>query len=299
MSWYIYSIATALCFTGMVLCTRYLGNKGFSAKQILTFLLGFALLGFLLLNVGTIPAMLHSENFPAFLVIIIISAIFGVIGNLSDFTAVIKSPNPGFAGAIKSSNVLLTTLLSVLLFNSSLTWLKFLGAVIVIIGVILLVVDRKKVINPTKAVATNKGFFNWKVLAIIAAVTFSFMILGQKQAIRLGFSSPEINLFIFGFNFAAFVVSSRRELKGWFTDKIRIKTLIVFAFFAGVFSLLANYFSVIGVGLAPNPGYNESIKYTQNLFITLLAIPLLHASFNKQKLAGVIVILAGAIMVVL
>lgn len=299
MPWYIYSIATALCFTGMILCTRHLGNKGFSAKQILTFLLGFAFFGFLFFNTGAVSLASRSENLPVFLVVIIISAVFSVIGNLASFTATIKAPNPGFAGAIQSSNVLLVTLLSVLFFNSSLSLLKFLGAAIVIIGVIVLLVDKRKTIDSAVVAVANKSFFNWKTLAIIAAVAFSLLILGQKQALRLGFSSLQINLFLFGFNFVAFALLSRRELRNLFADKIKMRTLITFAFLAGIFSLMANYLSVIGIGLAPNPGYHESIKYTQNLFIVLLAVPLFHANFNRQKMLGVIIVLVGAVLVVM
>lgn len=298
MPWYIYSVTAALCFAGMMLCTRHLGNKGFSTKQILTFLLGFAFLGFLLLNFGALSSTAHLESFSLlFLVIMMIGALFSIIGNLALFTAVIKAPNPGFVGFIQSSNILLITLLSVLFFGSHLSWLKFLGAVIVMIGVTLLVVDRKKTAHPADGIAADSGFLNWKVLAIVAAVAFSVLVLVQKQALQLGFSSSQINLFIFGLNFATFLFLSRRELRSWFADTIRIKTLVAFTLLAGTFSLLANYVSVIGIGLAPNPGYSESIKYTKDVFITLLAVPLFHTSIDRRKTLGVIAMLVGTVLI--
>jgi uncharacterized membrane protein len=295
MPWYIYSAASAILFTGMVLIVRKLGNKGFSSKQILTFLLGFALIGFLLLNGSKLFQISNAENFSTFLVVVIISSVFYTIGNFADFTAMIKSPNPGYATATKSSNVILITLLSVLIFGSSLTWSKLLGAIIVMAGVILLVIDRKAVKN----VGIGKGLNDWRILAAVAAVSFALAVLGQKWALRIGFSSAQINLFIFALTFLSFLVWSRKDIKGWISDKVSLKFFLPLVFFAGAFSCLANYFSVIGVGQAPNPGYSESIKYTQNLFIVFLAVPLLGAKFNKQKFLGVVTVLVGAVIVVL
>jgi len=293
MPWYIYSILASLSFVGMVLCTRYLGNKGFSSKQILLFLFGFAFFGFVISNIGSFAVWTSGQSL-IFLLILIIAAILSAIGNWADFTAVIKAPNPGFAGVIKSSNVLLVAIFSVLIFGSSLSLAKLLGILLVIGGIALVIIEKNNVITESE-----KSSSGWKVMAGISALSFGLEVLCIKKAIQLGLSAAQINLFIFGFNFLAFVILTRKEVKNYFKDKIKLKIFLPIVLLAAAFSFIANIFNVKGLAIAPNPGYNESIKNTQILFSTLLSVPLFGAMLNKQKLFGVIVALIGVIILVI
>ena len=295
MPWYIYSILASLSFVGMVLCTRYLGNKDFSSKQILLFLSGFAFFEFLAINTGTLNSIWESEHFSAFIVIMTIASIFAVIGNWADFTAVIKAPNPGFVGAIKNSNVLLIVFFSVFIFGSSLSLTKLLGVLFVIGGIIAVVIEKKNI----SIKQAEKLFLRWDVLAVMGALSFTIFVLGIKKASQIGFSSPQINLFLFGFNFLAFTILNRKEIKDYFRDTVKLKNFLPIAFLAATFSFVANIFNIKGIAIAPNPGYHESIKNTQILFTTLLSVPLLGASLSKQKLLGVIVVLVGIIILVI
>ena len=45
MPWFIYSLLSASLFVGLYLCIRWLTDKGVAPKQILLFMVGFALLG--------------------------------------------------------------------------------------------------------------------------------------------------------------------------------------------------------------------------------------------------------------
>ena len=295
MPWYIYSIVAAFSFVGMVLCTRYLGNKGFSSKQILFFLFGFAFFEFLVLNARTLTSIWKFEQFSVFLFVMTIAGVFAVIGNWADFTAVIKAPNPGFVGAIKNSNVLLIVFLSVLMFGSSLSLTKLLGVLLVVGGMILLILEKRN--SNTKQI--ERSFFRWEVLAAIAAVSFAIAVLGVKQASQIGFSSPQINLFLFGFNFLAFTLINRREIKNYFQDTAKLKGFLPIVFLAGTLAFIGNIFNIQGIITAPNAGYHESIKNTQILFTTLLSVPLLGASLSKQKLLGIILVLAGIVILVI
>lgn len=296
MTWYLYSIATAICFSVMYMCNKYLGNKGYQAKQILTFLIGIAFLEFILFSGGALSKTIESDNFIPFLYIIIPSAIMGIIGNLSAFTAGIKSPNPGFATAIQSGSILVVTFVSVLFLGSSLSWFKLLGSLTVIIGVALLVINK---INKQKNQSSvNKGL-EWEILSVFAAIGFALMAIGTKMAYQLGFSALEINIFIFGINFLGFLILGRKQLKQWVWEIKKNKNFLFFIFIAGTFSFLGNIFTVKGLGLAPNPGYHDAVRYTQILFTTLASAPLLNSSLNKQKLLGVITVLIGVIIIAL
>jgi drug/metabolite transporter (DMT)-like permease len=296
MSWYIFSILAALSFTGMVLCTRYLGNRGFSSEQILLFILGFAFFGFFIVNVGTLNTIWESENFLSFVFMMAVVSVFIVIINWTGFTAVIKAPNPGFPGAIKGGSALLTTLISVLIFGSSLNLVELLGILLIISGIALLIIEKK---NIPVLKQGREGFLRWDVLSIINALSLTVVVLGIKQVSQMGFSSQQIALVYFGFNFLAFALLTRKEFRSYFQDKNRLKDFLPVVFLAAIFSFVANIFNIKGIAIAPNPGYHEAIKNTQVLFITLLSVPLLGASLTKWKLLGVVLALAGAIILVI
>ncbi len=295
MPWYVYSILSAVLFAGMVLCTRYLGNKGHSAKQILLFLLGFAFLGFLGINVRTIGGVVSSEQFWPFALVMTITGAFIVIGNWVNFTATIRAPNPGFVGAINNSSVLLIILLSVFIFGSPLTLSKLAGALLAVGGMAVLLLEKKD--SSTKLV--ERSSLRWDVLAGIGALTLTISALGVKKVCQMGYSSQEINLFNFGLNFLAFAFLCRKEIVGYFRDKIRLKIFLPVVILSAAFSFFANIFHVKGLAVAPNPGYNEAIKNAYILLVTLLSVPLVGASLNKQKLLGVVMVLAGVIILVI
>jgi len=283
----------ALSLAGMVLCTRFLGNKGFSSKQILIFILGLNALSFLALLIPSFDTFINSANLSIFLIIIAIAGVLSCIGNLTDFTAVIKAPNPGFADAIKSSNILLTLFLSMLLFHSQFSFGKLLGAVFIIIGIALLVVDKKS------AQKNEKLSSNWKVLAIIGAVCFSIVTLFMKKLTQLNFGALEIGLFTSGIAFVFILISGRKEIKNCFSNKEKIKIFLPVVVLASAFSLVAGIFNIKGIALSPNPGYHDAIRNSRILFATLLSVPLLGATINKQSFLGVIAILIGMAILVI
>jgi drug/metabolite transporter (DMT)-like permease len=293
MTWYFYSIFAALSLAGMVLCTRFLGNKGFSSKQILIFMLGLNALSFLMLLIPTFNTFINSANLSIFLVIIAIAGILSYIGNVADFTAVIKAPNPGFADAIKSSNILLTLLLSMLLFHSQFSFGKLLGAVFIIIGIALLVVDKKS------ALKNEKTSSSWKILAVTAAICFSIVTLFMKKLTQLNFGALEIGLFTSGIAFIFTLVSGRKEIRDCFADKEKTKIFLPIVFLASIFSLVAGIFNVKGIALSPNPGYHDAIRNSRILFATLISVPLLGAAMDKKKFLGVLIILIGMAILVI
>ncbi len=276
------------------MCTRHLGNKGFSSKQILLFLLGFVLLGFIILNFGTLNTILEADNLRNFLLIMAVAGIFSALGNWVNFTAVIKAPNPGFAGTIKSTNILFITIFSVLIFGSSWSSIKLLGVVLVIAGITALVIDK----NHASGVETDKAFLKWDVLAFIGALSVTIAILGVKGASQIGFSQSEINLFMFAVNFLAFSFLTRKEVGSYFQDKIKLKSFLPIVFLAAVFSFLGNILNVKGVAIAPNPGYHMAIQNTQILITTLISVPLFGIKFDKWKILGVVIVLFGIIVLV-
>jgi len=295
MPWYIYSILSSLFFAGMILCARYLGNKGFSSKQILLFLFALAFLGFFVLNYKSLDNIASSEKFLLFLIIMLVAGVASVVGNLANFTAIIKSPNPEFVEAIKNSNILLISFLSISLFGSPLASFKILGQILIIIGVYLLISGQNNTVKQNTVNQSSK----WYVLAITGAVGFTIMVLGVKEAIRIGFLPIQINLFIFGFNLLAFTMLTAKEIKGYLISNNQLRAFLPIAFLMTVFSFLGNILNVKGISLAPNPGYHESIKNTQALLVTLLSVPFFGVTIDNIKLLGVLITLTGSIILLI
>ena len=135
LPWYIYSILTSISFVGLYLCIRWLTGMGFAPKQILLFMVSFALPGFLGVTAPSLYDVVNSDKFLGFLAAATFAGIFSSIGHWADFEAIKRAPNPGFATSIRNSSILPVTILSVFLFDSSFHFLKLLGVFLTLAGI--------------------------------------------------------------------------------------------------------------------------------------------------------------------
>ena len=72
------------------------------------------------------------------LIIVICTAIAFLLGALLLNNSVYNAPNPGYATAVGSAQIVLVLFLSVLLFGAQITWIKTVGTFFVMLGVVLL-----------------------------------------------------------------------------------------------------------------------------------------------------------------
>lgn len=301
--WYIYAILASLFFTGMVLCVKKLTDDlKFSSERVLFFVFLFLFLGFLIMDINSLPLVLKSKYFLPLISLTFIGGIFSAIGNWADFKGIKRASNAGYAVAVRNSSILITTLVSVFLFGSELTLFRFGGILAILIGMTLLVVEKKKEKKKNEE-KKEKGVFPWYVFSFIAFFTLAIVILITKEATLLAdFSIQNINLFLFGFSLLIFSLMNRKKLKGYVTDKKDLKIFLFLVIGAALFSFMANFVKIIGLDLAPNPGYNDAIVKSNVLFVTLFSLKplkLFSAELNKQKVLGVIVITVGLIMMVI
>ncbi len=297
MPWFAYSILSACFFVGLYLCIRWLTDKGFAPRQILLFMIGFALLGFLGATAPSLSRVLSSENFLGFLAAGAFAGISSSIGHWADFEAIKRAPNPGFSTSIRNSSILPVTILSVFLFNSHFHLGKLLGVFLILAGVIVLVIQ-KQASSGGKWLRIDPGTY-WIPLAFVALTGYTLTVFGMKKATLLGFSPPEICLCIYIVNFIFFAFICRRDFRSYFHDKTRLKFFLPVVFACAFFAFAVNLLNVKGIDLAPNPGYHEAIRSTNVLFITFLAIPLFSASMDKQKIMGVISTVVGTLILVI
>lgn len=71
--------------------------------------------------------------------LLILAAICSLLGNFLDVQAVKNAPNPGYASALKATQIVLITIIApLLLFKSSLTLPKLFGVILVLIGIAII-----------------------------------------------------------------------------------------------------------------------------------------------------------------
>ena len=134
---------------------------------------------------------------------------------------------------------------------------------------------------------------NWITYAIIAAFSFTVMILLYKKLLLLGINQLLLNLFIFGFvflGFASIVVISKTPVK---LSYLMVALLIA----ASIFSLIGNYSMVKSYFSAPNPGYATTLVSTQLILISVLSIVFFKSEFSWVKFFGIIVVLFGSYLI--
>jgi uncharacterized membrane protein len=298
MPWFFYSFLSSILFVGLYLGIRWLTEKGFAPRQILLFLIGFALLGFLGATVPSLGEVLRSEKFMSFLAAGTFAGIFSSIGHWADFEAIKRAPNPGFSTSIRNCSILPVTLISVVLFHSQFHFLKLGGVFFILAGIIALVIQRKpsSLEDGIQPPARKNA---WIPLSFVALAGYTLTVLGMKEATLLGFSPPEICLCIYIVNFLFFTFLCRKDMRSYFGDKSKLRFFLPVVLSCAFFAFAVNLLNVKGIELAPNPGYHEAIRNTNVLFLTFLAIPLFSASMDKQKILGVIGTVVGIFILVI
>ena len=296
LPWYLYSILTSLSLVGLVLCIRWLTNQGYAPKRILLFMVGIALLGFAALAGPGLARAVGSPNLLGFLLYTGLAGAFATVGHWAEFEAIKRAPNPGYATAIRSCSILPVIVFSVFLFDSTLTIFKLTGALLILGGILALVIEKD---SPPKGEGRDApGKRLWIILALTALTCYSLMVLGIKKATLLGFAPPEICVGIYLVNFVFFAVINLGGMRAYFRDRDGLRQFLPLVIVAALFAMATNLLNVKGLEMAPNPGYHEAIRNTNILLVTLLAVPLFGAHFDKAKMVGVVVILVGIVVMV-
>lgn len=71
------------------------------------------------------------------IILLIVASIFALAGNYLQVTAYKDAPNPGYVNTLVSTQLVLITILSVFLFKSDFTLIKFIGILLVLFGAYL------------------------------------------------------------------------------------------------------------------------------------------------------------------
>jgi len=213
-----------------------------------------------------------------------------MIGNIAGLFAYEKSPNPGYVQVIVSLNAILVMFAAVILFGSSISSLKVIGAVVSVLGLIPLFYRKN-----------HQNFdHGWQLPAILAMLSYGSMFLVVKQMSNLGFSAAEVLLVLFFFASIGFwILHFMRKPKPSNSRYPIFIPIIVYIFVA----FFANLFNFTAINIAPNAGYVLTISNLNVILVLILAIMFFPSNkggeFNLIKWLGALIVVAGVILTII
>lgn len=228
----------------------------------------------------------QSFMIPLDMLTIIIGAgiLFSYIGNVSSLVSIQKAPNPGYSLVISKSYVVFTTLVSVLLFHAELTIKKTIAIIFIVSFSALIMLSQKGVKK-----ATDKS---WLPLSLASFFCWGMLSLTSKYVFTHG-----VNIYIF-LSYVYLVVTicvviEMLKKKVSFDGVIKNKGILLLI---GICSIGFNLFQFIAIKLAPNVGYVNAINASSISAVTICAILLFKDEFSKRKLAGVLGVTIGLLL---
>lgn len=222
------------------------------------------------------------------LILIVIFAIFFTqIGTILANKAITLAKNPGYPVAITRINVLITTLISIWIFGSYLTWTTFL-AVLMITFSSFLFIDFAK--NGFKSGKEDNNLWLW--FAIGSGILTSGYALSSKFFINE-------NIPLLTRMFYAFFAMSIVQTADLFINKAKIevkKINLLLLFMLGISTFLFNIFAQLAFEVASNPGFVNAFLAASIIPTTFFAAYFFKDELNKRKILGMLGIFAGLVL---
>ncbi len=224
------------------------------------------------------------------LLIIIVSAIFfSYLGNKFSLKSIEYAPNPGYSLIISKSYVVFTSIASLFLFHSTLTF-KAALAIFFIVGASALIMINKNLQNISHVRAS------WLPLAIGAFLCWGMLALTSKYLIIIGVSIVPRLIYTMAIVSLIIVFEMNRKSIRW---KILNSAQILTLLFIGIFSAGFNYFMQVGFISAPNIGYVNAINASSISAVTLFSALIFKDELTKKKLLGIVGVTIGLIILVI
>ncbi len=293
MPWFFYSLLGFALSPGYSLTQKWALNLKINKTKLLTYTFLGLLVCYLIYNLLSDPQTLWLKiQSPSFHLWGLLAAALSLAGNIFSTNAVEKSPNPGYVQAVTSTNALLVLLISIILFRSPITWLKFLGVLVIILGLGLILITKRE----------KKKLAHWQLSAVVAMLSFGAMFLVVKEMANLGINSAEILLILFFYASIGFLILSHFQRISLGLENTPRRVIVPIALLILV-SFFTNLFNFMAIKLVSNPGYSTAI-FNSAVILTLLLSPLVFpksagGEFNARKWLGVAVTVGGILLIVL
>lgn len=134
-NWFIFAVIGSVFFGIQAILFKFILNKGLNFTLLTTYF--FTITTFLLWIYTFTTQNLALPN-KEIMVLLIVSSLLAVIGNLAFFKSLNLVKNAGYTQAVGSLSIVVSFILSIFLFNLKLDFIGIAGIITIIVGVILL-----------------------------------------------------------------------------------------------------------------------------------------------------------------
>jgi drug/metabolite transporter (DMT)-like permease len=214
-------------------------------------------------------------------------AVLSYLGNALSMVSIDLAPNAGYSLVISKSYVVLTSLLAVPLFHAKLTAQAVIAIVLIVLSSALIMINPKAA-HKAKSTA-------WVPLALGSFICWAFLSLMAKHLESEGISTIVFLTYLFIVANTCILI----EMKAKHMDfSVVTKKLWPFALI-GVAAAGFNFFNFYAIHVAPNVGYVNATNTASIGAVTILSVLLFKDELTKQKLAGVMGVVGGLLLLFL
>lgn len=292
MPWYFFSLICVALSPGYSLTQKWALNLKINKTKLLTYTFIGLFVCYLVYNLTDLAAFQAMIQSPYFYIWGLLVASLSMAGNIFSVSAVEKSPNPGYVQSVNATNALIVLIASVFLFHASITWLKLVGVLLILLGLYVLLITKGK----------EEKSSRWQVPAVLAMLCFGGMFLVVKQMANLGITSAQTLLILFFYASIGFLALGYFQKTGLRLQKS--PKIIIIPIAIGIFvAFFTNLLNFMAIKLVSNPGYSTAV-FNSAVVLTLILSPLVFpkdsgGEFNVRKWLGVAITIGGVILVIL
>lgn len=271
--WVISSLILIISSIGLYLFIRKAKNLNISIdiQNLAMFMPPAIIMGIYNLLLGK---SFNIELFPL-IIIIFSSFVFSFLGNKASLKALIYAPNPGYSLIISKSYVLLTTIIAVFLFNSTLTTKSVISILLIILFSSLIVIDKNNKKDSNKI---------WIPLTLFSFFAWGFLSLTLKYLTSLGLDSTIILFYLMSFVSIFITLDTIIKHKALLINR----NIILMFFLIGISSTIFNLSNLIGISQAPNPGYINAANAGSIALVTVFSSIIFKDELKLRKIIGVL-----------
>lgn len=238
---------------------------------------------YLLVAMGT-PTRFILNPFEYFL-IIIQAIFFSYLGNVFSLKGIQYSPNPGYSLMISKSYVVFTAIVSIYLFDASLTSKSVIAILCIIFFGALITIDKDK--------DTSKSNALWLPYTIGAFFCAGLSALSSKYLLNLGV--PILTRLIYSMMVVTALILGEIHVKKISFKKVSRPQLFTLLLI-GIFGSSFNYFMQVAFNLAPNVGFVNATNAASISLLTLLSYFIYKDELSIKKMIGIVGVTIGLIV---
>lgn len=235
----------------------------------------------------------HAIGIPVqFLIIIFAQSFFlSYLGSIISFKAIQNAPNAGYSLVIQKSYAVYTSIAALFLFGSELTLVKFIAIGLVLISSALLSI-------PPRSTTAKRTSLVWVLFSFFAFFCYGTSALVTKYIYMQGIPSAVI-LFWITFFVTVFSLIDLYIHRSQVTFSLKTAKHYLLLFLIGLSVTFFYYFKQVSEVTAPNIGYVGAMNTSSNGIYTVIIAYLFKEHLTWKKLAIVVAIIAGILVIIL